>query len=45
MLCKLQTHRTGKFVVTYPARLEGVSVLYRNLTAGFLYIKILLGAL
>lgn len=39
MLCKLQTHRTDKFVVIYPARLEGVSVLYRNLVASFFYIR------
>lgn len=39
MLCKLQTHRTDKFVVIHPARLERVSVLYRNLIASFLYIK------
>lgn len=39
MLCKLQTHRTDKFVVIHPARLEGAGVLYRNLVASFLYIK------
>lgn len=32
-----------KFVVIYPARLEGVGVLSRNLTVGFLYLKIPLG--